>query len=177
MFDPWSLVDHRRGDSTPHSSRQRKRSRNHRLFFNNARTPNSFFIDCFSFETHSLWKRHHVFKFKIVLVKKLEGKFSGSLLPWTKLKLYKCWNKKKLAFQPLFVWVIFVLSNFLSQWYRAIGWSTLGHPGGVQWLQEVSTNVLTPHFVSFQLHSLCEPCESRVEFDSHWMHPINNVRR
>ena len=31
MFDPWSLVDHRRGDSTPHSSRQRKRSRNHRL--------------------------------------------------------------------------------------------------------------------------------------------------
>ena len=30
MFDPWSLVDHKRGDST-HSSRQRKRSRNHRL--------------------------------------------------------------------------------------------------------------------------------------------------
>ena len=103
MFDLWSLVDHRRGDSTPHSSRQRKRSRNHRLFFNNARTPNSFFIDCFSLETHSLWKRHHVFKFKIVLVKKLEGKFSGSPLTWTKLKLYKCWNKKKLAFQPLFV--------------------------------------------------------------------------
>ena len=31
MFDPWSLMDHRRGDSTPHSSRQRKRSCNHRL--------------------------------------------------------------------------------------------------------------------------------------------------
>ena len=30
MFDPWSLVDHRRGDSSPHSSRPRKRSRNHR---------------------------------------------------------------------------------------------------------------------------------------------------
>ena len=31
MFDLWSLVDHRRSDSTPCSSRQRKRSRNHRL--------------------------------------------------------------------------------------------------------------------------------------------------
>ena len=31
MFDPWSLMDHRRSDSTPHSSRQRKRSCNHRL--------------------------------------------------------------------------------------------------------------------------------------------------
>ena len=31
MFDLWSLVDHRRGDSTPNSSRQRKRSCYHRL--------------------------------------------------------------------------------------------------------------------------------------------------
>ena len=31
MFDPWSFVDYRRDDSTPNSSRQRKRSRNHRL--------------------------------------------------------------------------------------------------------------------------------------------------
>ena len=31
MFDPWSLMDHRRGDSTLHSSRQKKRSCNHRL--------------------------------------------------------------------------------------------------------------------------------------------------
>ena len=31
MFDPWSLVDHRRGNSTPHFSRQRKRSRSYRL--------------------------------------------------------------------------------------------------------------------------------------------------
>ena len=30
MFDPWSFVDYRRSDSTPNSSRQRKRSRNHR---------------------------------------------------------------------------------------------------------------------------------------------------
>ena len=31
MFDPWSLVDHRCGDSTPHSSCQRKWSHNHFL--------------------------------------------------------------------------------------------------------------------------------------------------
>ena len=31
MFNPWSLMDHRRGDSTPHSSRQRKWSCNHHL--------------------------------------------------------------------------------------------------------------------------------------------------
>ena len=31
VFDPWSLLDHRRCDSSQHSSRQRKRSRNHRL--------------------------------------------------------------------------------------------------------------------------------------------------
>ena len=43
MFDLWSLVDHRRGDSTPHSSRQRKRSRIV-YFFNRAHTSNSFFL-------------------------------------------------------------------------------------------------------------------------------------
>ena len=30
-------------------------------FFNSARTPHSFRIDCFSFEAQSLWQRHHVF--------------------------------------------------------------------------------------------------------------------
>ena len=29
--------------------------------FDSARTPNSFFIDCFSFEANCLWKRHCVF--------------------------------------------------------------------------------------------------------------------
>ena len=30
------------------------------VYFNSAPTPNSFFIDCFRFEAHSLWKRHNV---------------------------------------------------------------------------------------------------------------------
>ena len=42
---------------------------------------------------------------------------------------------------------------------QAIEWSTLRYPS-VQWIQEVSWNVLKPHFVSLKLHSLCEPCEA-----------------
>ena len=37
---------------------------NHRIVayvFDSARTPNSFFVDCFSFEANSLWNRHCVF--------------------------------------------------------------------------------------------------------------------
>ena len=29
--------------------------------FNSAKTPNSFFVDCFSFEANCMWKRHCVF--------------------------------------------------------------------------------------------------------------------
>ena len=89
-------------------------------------------------------------------------------------KSCKYWNKK-IGFSTSAL-LSYFRSNFPGQWHQVIG-SALGYPGGVQWIQDVSTSVLTPHFVSLQLHSLCEPCESRVEFDSHWMHPINNVKK
>ena len=111
--------------------------------------------------------------FKIVPVKQF-----GRKIKWLPMNLtinHANIETKKLAFATSALLSCFRI-NFPGQWHQVTG-SALGYPGDVQWTQDVSTNVLTLHFVSLQLHSLCEPCESKVEFDSHWRHPVNNVKK